>query len=356
MPSPEPVLHCRYRSDPLDRLTSHNLPDKPELQRFYCKSHLATEVEGTIGYSIVQHDDLLLAQQTVQNGEHESMLLATDLQRSVLQTIDADRQQNSPAYSPYGYRPAESGLTRLLAFIGERREPVTGHYLLGNGYRTFNPALMRFNSPDTLSPFGKGGLNPYVYCKGDPINYLDRNGKFALPNFLSKLLAQARKTLKIPDSTTFMKGPSKTFITDIKVTNASIIERRGTNFWWRVVEVRDHNNIVISSSSTNKFHNSISGHHDGQYFAYSATPSLKEQSYSKLSGLELNKLDNFALPSMENAHSLNSFAEYRNAYKRAPTNLSVARRHKFASTQTRNKIRNGDLFGVHPDYADRFQL
>ncbi|EGH35731.1 hypothetical protein PSYJA_44541, partial [Pseudomonas syringae pv. japonica str. M301072] len=38
---------------------------------------------------------------------------------------------------------------------------MTGHYLLGNGYRAFNPVLMRFNSPDSLSPFGEGGVNAY---------------------------------------------------------------------------------------------------------------------------------------------------------------------------------------------------
>lgn len=51
-----------------------------------------------------------------------------------------------------------------------------GGYLLGNGYRTYNPALMRFNSPDSLSPFEAGGLNPYSYCSGDPINNIDPSG------------------------------------------------------------------------------------------------------------------------------------------------------------------------------------
>jgi len=41
--------------------------------------------------------------------------------------------------------------------------------MLGNGYRAYNPILKRFNSPDSLSPFGKGGLNAYSYCVGDPV-------------------------------------------------------------------------------------------------------------------------------------------------------------------------------------------
>ncbi|MFY0731780.1 RHS repeat-associated core domain-containing protein [Pseudomonas sp. NFX15] len=176
MSSPQKVLICRYRYDPLDRLTSHTLPDLAERHRFYCKSRLATEVQGAAGHSIVQHDDLLLAQQQRQNGVLDSTLLATDLQRSVLHTLKNDRQPQPIAYSPYGHRPAESGLSSLLGFNGERPDPVTGYYFLGNGYRAFNPVLMRFNSADSWSPFGKGGLNPYAYCLGDPINRNDPNG------------------------------------------------------------------------------------------------------------------------------------------------------------------------------------
>ncbi|KAF9275590.1 hypothetical protein BGZ68_010689 [Mortierella alpina] len=34
-----------------------------------------------------------------------------------------------------------------------------------------------FQSPDSLSPFGSSGLNPYSYCANDPINMLDHNGQ-----------------------------------------------------------------------------------------------------------------------------------------------------------------------------------
>ncbi len=180
MSTPQKVLNCRYRYDPLDRLASHNLSDTPERHRFYCKSRLATELQGAIEHSIVQQGDLLLAQHQRQNGVLESTLLATDLQRSVLHTCKSDRQPQPIAYSPYGHHPAESGLSSLLGFNGERPDPVTGHYLLGNGYRAFNPVLMRFNSPDSLSPFGKGGLNSYAYCLGDPVNASDPNGHVSI--------------------------------------------------------------------------------------------------------------------------------------------------------------------------------
>ena len=112
-------------------------------------------------------------------GQVNCTLLATDLQRSVLHVVTGAQHQPL-AYSPYGHRAPESGLASLLGFNGERREPMTGHYLLGNGYRAFNPALMRFNSPDSLSPFGKGGVNAYAYCVGDPVNLIDPTGTFAI--------------------------------------------------------------------------------------------------------------------------------------------------------------------------------
>lgn len=64
----------------------------------------------------------------------------------------------------------------LPGFNGEFPDPLTGHYLLGNGYRAYNPVLGRFNSPDSLSPFGEGGVNAYAYCRGDPVNRVDPSG------------------------------------------------------------------------------------------------------------------------------------------------------------------------------------
>ncbi|CAI8799126.1 RHS repeat-associated core domain-containing protein [Pseudomonas sp. IT-P4] len=173
------TLLCRYHYDPLDRLVDCTPSAQAPTRRFYLKDRLATEIQDAMQRSIMQHDDQLLAQQQRQSGARETCLLATDQQRSVLNVLDVARP-HPLAYSPYGHRPAESGLLSLLGFNGERPDPVTGCYLLGNGYRAFNPVLMRFNSPDSWSPFGVGRVNAYAYCSGDPRNRSDSTGHFSI--------------------------------------------------------------------------------------------------------------------------------------------------------------------------------
>jgi RHS repeat-associated protein len=176
MPAPtREILLSRYHYDPLDRLVDSTVLEQSTLQRFYCKTRLSCEIQGAVQRTVVQHDDQLLAQQQREGGKVAATLLATDQQRSVLNALDAN-QPNPFAYSPYGHHPHQNGLLSLLGFNGEQPDLVTGHYLLGN-YRHFNPVLMRFNSPDSWSPFGEGGINAYAYCSGDPINRADPNGR-----------------------------------------------------------------------------------------------------------------------------------------------------------------------------------
>lgn len=171
----------RYQYTALDKLSVCTLGAQPGSQRFYLGERLSTEIKGAVQHSVMQNGEQLLAQQQRQASTLHTQLLATDQQRSVLTLLDASRPQHL-AYSPYGHRTPENGLLSLLGFNGERPDPLTGWYLLGNGYRAFNPVLMRFNSPDSWSPFGEGGLNAYGYCAGDPVNRTDPTGhKFGNP-------------------------------------------------------------------------------------------------------------------------------------------------------------------------------
>jgi RHS repeat-associated protein len=104
-----------------------------------------------------------------------TLLLASDLQQTILAELDRSGP-NGLAYTPYGSQSSPLAAGTRLGFNGQLRERPTGWYHLGNGYRVYNPGLMRFHSPDRLSPFGKGGLHAYAYCGGCPVNRTDPSG------------------------------------------------------------------------------------------------------------------------------------------------------------------------------------
>lgn len=172
---------CLYRYDPLDRLATRTPLAEAISKVFYKADVLVTETQGGVQRSFVHHDRRPLAQQTLVGTSVDTLLTAADQQHSVLSALSAGQQQ-ALAYSPHGHR---APLNHLPGFNGEQPDLVTGHYLLGNGYRAYNPVLMRFNSPDTLSPFGKGGLNAYAYCAGDPVNRNDPSGHELIDTLIS---------------------------------------------------------------------------------------------------------------------------------------------------------------------------
>lgn len=102
-----------------------------------------------------------------------------------------------------------SSSSSMLGFNGVPHEVHAPWQFLGNGYRVYNPVLMRFHSPDSLSPFGRGGLNPYAYCIGDPLNRIDPDGHWSF-NFLANLVGfRLKQTLMTP----VYLGTSATLVT-----------------------------------------------------------------------------------------------------------------------------------------------
>ena len=58
---------------------------------------------------------------------------------------------------------------------------------------------MRFNSPDSESPFEQGGVNPYAYCEGNPVDYVDPEGRWrllplAVTKFFGRLFGKTTAT------------------------------------------------------------------------------------------------------------------------------------------------------------------
>ncbi|MQT55320.1 MULTISPECIES: RHS repeat-associated core domain-containing protein [unclassified Pseudomonas] len=193
-----------YLYDPLDRLAASN-----SIQRFYNDTRIATEVEGDRKSRFFETDSQPLALQQ-QGSLPGTTLLATDQQTSVLNGVSPEGALHAQAYSPFGHHPIGTSLNGA-GFNGERPEPLTGHYLLGQGYRAFNPVLMRFNSPDSWSPFGDGGINAYAYCT-DPIMEIDPTGHAGIWGAVKGLLKLTglRKTSvkKIPRVVSNLKSES----------------------------------------------------------------------------------------------------------------------------------------------------
>lgn len=166
-----------YHYDARDHLVELSQPVGPPTQRYYREGRVINEACGPDKSTCLRSAGILLGQHQQRGQGAETRLVGTDQQQSVLTEVWGAKRQDF-AYSPYGYRPAEGGLFSLQGFSNEQLDPLTGLYLLGNGYRAYSPTLMRFLSPDSMSPFGAGGLNPYAYCGGDPINRVDPTGHF----------------------------------------------------------------------------------------------------------------------------------------------------------------------------------
>lgn len=135
---------------------------------------------------------------------------------------DVRRHASGPAehaYTPYGHSPGSH--SPQLRFCGALRDPLAGWYLLGNGRRVFNPVLMRFHTPDTLSPFGAGGVNPYMYCMGDPVNRVDPSGQSPLG--LSMMIQpSATIAVHIATPTALILGPTPQGALAINATRVSL--------------------------------------------------------------------------------------------------------------------------------------
>lgn len=161
---------CHYRYTPSGQLCDR-VVDGVLTRSFHCGAQLTHEQQHGQRTELVG-DGTLFALNRVSDGVRQNILLGCDAQGSVrLQAADT---LHVCRYSAYGAQPRDTQHTDF-GYCGERREPLTD-WIIPAGYRPYDPLLMCFLAPDSESPFGRGGINPYAYCGGDPINRTDPDG------------------------------------------------------------------------------------------------------------------------------------------------------------------------------------
>ena len=168
-----------YRYDGHDELLGVRQGASPEVQRRYQGYRLGSTLEDDVLTQYLYAGDRPLGLQR-STGTRDNRLLLTNASSSVI-AESSPTQLHPTQYSAYGESAEGSDLQGLLGFTGEARERDLGWYLLGRGYRAYNPGLMRFHSPDSLAP-EDAGINPYVYCGGNPINWRDPSGHMGQRN------------------------------------------------------------------------------------------------------------------------------------------------------------------------------
>ncbi|CAM3505073.1 RHS repeat-associated core domain-containing protein [Bordetella flabilis] len=181
-----PAGTAHYAYDPLDRRRSR--VDGSGASYFYYKGRaLVNVVEGANATRLLRSPAGGTAQYSDRGGSGEVWLTASDAAGSVLSASSGANREEF-AYSPYGEDQDKNNVT-ISGYTGQYRDPLLPGYMLGNGYRAYLPALMRFAQADSpaYSPFGRGGINPYAYCAGDPINRSDPSGHFFLTHWIKHI-------------------------------------------------------------------------------------------------------------------------------------------------------------------------
>ena len=165
-----------YRYDGHDHLVGVRPGSSAEVLRRYQNEQLHCTVDGDVLTQYFYDGERPLGLQE-KNESGAARLLLTNMNKSVLgeSTHDALIEARYSAYGDTHQADPAKALHGLLAFNGEARERALGWYLLGRGYRAYNPGLMRFHSPDSMPPEA-AGVNPYQYCLGDPVNWRDPSG------------------------------------------------------------------------------------------------------------------------------------------------------------------------------------
>lgn len=169
-------LVAYYQYDGNGKLRSQTDQEKKR-EFFYLNGKVVAEIvtskDGEVRIARAYHQQYPIAQYS---DSDTPAFFACDQGGTVL-AVSKDGQCTSVLYLPFG--EAESPGEFYPGYDGEIADSVSGHYHLGQGYRTYIPSLMHFNKPDSASPFGAGGLSWYGYVNNDPINNADPTGHYS---------------------------------------------------------------------------------------------------------------------------------------------------------------------------------
>ncbi|MEB0042287.1 MULTISPECIES: RHS repeat-associated core domain-containing protein [unclassified Pseudomonas] len=174
---------CHYRYTPMGLIADRMLDGETQ-RHFYQGDRLVNthDKDGWVTY--VGNATAVFAHSRLSNAVHAAtdlneriapahvMLLGGDTQGSIC--LEVDETSRTFSYTAHGASQANRP-TNGMGFAGELMDAFTGWYMPGS-YRPYDPVLMCFLSPDSESPFGRGGLNGYAYCGGDPVNNIDPDG------------------------------------------------------------------------------------------------------------------------------------------------------------------------------------
>ncbi|MEE9929180.1 RHS repeat-associated core domain-containing protein [Microvirgula aerodenitrificans] len=97
--------------------------------------------------------------------------------------MPSDIAATSLVPSRHPHSPLNAGAPPLIGMHGQCTDWIGARsllYHLGNGARSYDPTLQSFLSKDPYSPFSYGGINPYSFCGGDPVNRSDPSGYISL--------------------------------------------------------------------------------------------------------------------------------------------------------------------------------
>jgi RHS repeat-associated protein len=172
-----------------------------------------------------------------------------------------------------------------MGFNGQPIDIISGDYHLGS-YRTYNTGLMRFHSPDSASPFSRGGINTYAYCAGDPINHQDPSGHFRL-KFIEKFFKKDKTVMQRRDKALAEITKNPALKPYQKIADTSTIKKelktisdtgKALNAFTKLME---KNHISLNKKGKIEYH-SINGHRYTYYLQLEAKVKKHEKTLDSL--------------------------------------------------------------------------